>query len=84
MFIIGSNRKLRKKRFLSKMHRLIGPKSPLTVFSELYKDIPIKLIKHICNNDMMFSASIEVRYILKYNYLITKLHFNMLSANVDG
>lgn len=63
------------------MRRLIGPKSPLVVFSELYKDVPIKLVEQqTSNNGMVYSASIEVRYILKYNYLITKFHFNMLTC----
>jgi len=43
------------------MRRLVSPKSPLMVFSELYKDIPIKLTEQLHNNYLIYTASIEVR-----------------------
>lgn len=43
------------------MRRLVCPKSPLMVFSELHKDVPIKLVEQTINNFIVFTASIEVR-----------------------
>lgn len=46
------------------MRRLVCPKSPLMVFSELYKDVPIKLEEMPQNNVVLYTALIEVRKIV--------------------
>jgi len=43
------------------MRRLVSPKSPLMVFSELFKDVPIQLQEHPLNNCMSYTATLEVR-----------------------
>ncbi|XP_025406213.1 double-stranded RNA-specific editase 1 isoform X2 [Sipha flava] len=55
------NKKEQKKRLNARMRRLVCPKSPLMVFSELYKDVPIKLEDRLHNNNfVVFTASIEI------------------------
>ncbi|VVC26497.1 Hypothetical protein CINCED_3A019714 [Cinara cedri] len=54
------NKKEQKKRLNARMRRLVCPKSPLMVFSELYKDVPIKLDEQIHDNCIIFTASIEI------------------------
>jgi len=46
------------------MRRLVTPKSPLMVFSELFKDVPILLQEQTINNVMGYTATFEVRYML--------------------
>lgn len=59
IFII--EKKNRKKKYKALKLRLISPESPLTIFSTLYKNVPIELIEKSYNNYTVFSASIEVR-----------------------
>lgn len=67
IFIVEINKKEQKKRLNARMRRLVCPKSPLMVFSELYKDIPIKLVEQQTHNNFaVYCASVEVRFILKY------------------
>lgn len=81
IFMVEVNKKEQKKRLNARMRRLVCPKSPLMVFSELYKDIPIKLAEQQThNNYAVYSASIEVRYFLKYNYLIGTLFYYMFNT----
>lgn len=69
---IGINKKEQKKRLNARMRRLVCPKSPLMVFSELYKDVAIKLEERQTQTQTsytVYTASIEVRknLILKEN-----------------
>lgn len=64
------------------MRRLVCPKSPLMVFSELYKNVPIKLEEQLNDNYPVFIASIEVKIdlieiLICSNYFITLFHQNM-------
>lgn len=78
IFVIEVNKKEQKKRLNARMRRLVCPKSPLMVFSELYKDVPIKLIEQQPqNNFVVYTASIEV----KYNNLIRKFYFISFKTN---
>lgn len=61
IFSIETSKKEQKKRLNARMRRLVCPKSPLMVFSELYKDVPIKLEEQTQNNFLQYTASIEVR-----------------------
>jgi len=54
------NKKEQKKRLNARMRRLVCPKSPLMVFSELYKNIPITINEESQNNFVMYTASFEV------------------------
>ncbi|XP_022172564.1 uncharacterized protein LOC111035307 isoform X2 [Myzus persicae] len=54
------NKKERKKRLNARMRRLVSPKSPLMVFSELFKDVPIQLQEHSINNVMGYTATLEI------------------------
>uniref|UniRef100_A0A2S2NGM1 DRBM domain-containing protein n=1 Tax=Schizaphis graminum TaxID=13262 RepID=A0A2S2NGM1_SCHGA len=42
------------------MRRLVSPKSPLMVFSELFKDVPIHLQEHPLHNVMSYTATLEI------------------------
>ncbi|VVC44893.1 Double-stranded RNA-binding domain [Cinara cedri] len=53
-------KKEQKKRFNARIRRLICPKSPLKVFSELYSDVPIKLEAQMRGNFVIFIASIMI------------------------
>ncbi|KAL5233817.1 hypothetical protein ACI65C_001227 [Semiaphis heraclei] len=54
------NKKERKKRLNARMRRLVTPKSPLMVFSELFKDVPILLQEQIIDNVMLYIATFEI------------------------
>jgi dsRNA-specific ribonuclease len=55
------NKKEQKKRINARKRSLVCPKSPLMVFYELYKDVPIKLEGRLHNNSFaVFTASIEI------------------------
>ncbi|XP_060854227.1 uncharacterized protein LOC132932054 [Rhopalosiphum padi] len=54
------SKKERKKRLNARMRRLVSPKSPLMVFSELFKDVPIHLQEHPLHNVMSYTATLEV------------------------
>ncbi|XP_015380288.1 PREDICTED: uncharacterized protein LOC107174011 isoform X2 [Diuraphis noxia] len=54
------NKKERKKRLNARMRRLVTPKSPLMVFSELFKDVPIQLQEQTINNVMGYTATFEI------------------------
>ncbi|CAI6377496.1 unnamed protein product, partial [Macrosiphum euphorbiae] len=54
------NKKERKKRLNARMRRLVSPKSPLMVFSELFKDVPIQLQEHSINNVTGYTATLEI------------------------
>jgi len=62
--MIEINKKEQKKRLNARMRRLVSPKSPLMVFSELYKDIPINIEDTPNENGMHYTASFEVSLIL--------------------
>lgn len=62
--LVELNKKEQKKRLNARMRRLVCPKSPLMVFAELYKDVPIKLEEQTHNNCVVFTASIEASQIL--------------------
>lgn len=64
LFLIETNKKEQKKRLNARMRRLVCPKSPLMVFSELYKDVPIVLQEQQTPGYTVYTASIEVRNIL--------------------
>lgn len=72
IFMIEINKKEQKKRLNARMKRLICPKSPLMVFSELYKDVPIQLENTTRNNNLYYTASFIVRLVLNY-YSLYKL-----------
>jgi len=59
--VLEINKKERKKRLNARMRRLVSPKSPLMVFSELFKDVPIQLQEHSINNVTGYTATLEVR-----------------------
>lgn len=63
-FMIEINKKEQKKRLNARMRRLICPKSPLMVFSELYKDVPIQLESTTRNNYLFYTAFFTVRLVL--------------------
>jgi hypothetical protein len=53
------NKKEQKKRLNTRKRSLVCPKSPLMVFYELYKDVPIKLEGRLHNNSfVVFTASL--------------------------
>ncbi|XP_025191758.1 uncharacterized protein LOC112592009 [Melanaphis sacchari] len=54
------SKKERKKRLNARMRRLVSPKSPLMVFSELFKDVPIHLQEHPLHNVMSYTATLEI------------------------
>ncbi|CAI6373224.1 unnamed protein product [Macrosiphum euphorbiae] len=54
------NKKERKKRLNARMRRLVSPKSPLMVFCELFKDVPIQLQEHSINNVTGYTATLEI------------------------
>ncbi|XP_050428020.1 uncharacterized protein LOC126838000 [Adelges cooleyi] len=54
------NKKEQKKKLNAKMRRLICPKSPLMVFSEMCNNVPIKLQENIQTSYTTYIASIEV------------------------
>jgi len=54
-------KKEQKKRLNAKMRRLVTPKSPLMVFSELFKGVPILLQEKTINNVKGYTATFEVR-----------------------
>lgn len=60
IILLEANKKEQKKRLNARMRRLVCPKSPLMVFSELYKDVPIKLDETPRKNSMSYTASFEV------------------------
>jgi len=44
------------------MRRLVSPKSPLMVVSELFRDVPIQLREHRKNNNIIgYTALLDVR-----------------------
>lgn len=63
-FLIETNKKEQKKRLNARMRRLVCPKSPLMVFSELYKEVPILLQERQTPGYTLYTASIEVRLTL--------------------
>ncbi|CAH1726603.1 uncharacterized protein LOC114121455 [Aphis gossypii] len=54
------SKKERKKRLNARMRRLVCPKSPLMVFSELFKDVPIHLQENPLHNVMSYTATLEI------------------------
>lgn len=55
------NKKAKKMRLNARLHRLICPKSPLMVFSELFHNVPIQIVKYPMNNGIRYVAIFEVR-----------------------
>ncbi|XP_008184601.2 uncharacterized protein LOC100573606 [Acyrthosiphon pisum] len=55
-----TNKKERKKRLNARMRRLVSPKSPLMVFSELFNDVPIHLQENTINNVKRYTATLQV------------------------
>ncbi|XP_015376701.1 PREDICTED: uncharacterized protein LOC107170983 [Diuraphis noxia] len=50
-----------KKHLNAQMRRLVSPKTPLMIFSELFKDVPIQLQEHKHNNNVLgYTATIEI------------------------
>lgn len=45
----------------ARVQRLISPKNPLVVFSELFKDVPILLQEHQLTSGVHYTATLEVR-----------------------
>ncbi|XP_060857475.1 uncharacterized protein LOC132935047 [Metopolophium dirhodum] len=54
------SKKEQKKRRNAQMRRLVSPKSPLMVFSELFNDVPIHLQEHSINNVTGYTATLRV------------------------
>lgn len=52
-----------KMQMNAQMRRLVPPKTPLTIFSELFKDVPIQLQAHKINNNVVigYTALLDVR-----------------------
>jgi len=49
----------------AKLRRLIAPKSPLMVYNELFRDVPINVQTHdgdAIQNKIRYTATFEVRY----------------------
>ncbi|XP_008187398.1 uncharacterized protein LOC100169140 isoform X2 [Acyrthosiphon pisum] len=69
------NKKERKKRLNARMRRLVSPKSPLMVFSELFKDVPIQLQEHSINNVTGYTATLEID-----GQMYTANHFSKTQA----
>ncbi|KAE9523948.1 hypothetical protein AGLY_015595 [Aphis glycines] len=53
------NKKEQKKRRNARVRRLVLPKSPLVVFSELFNDVPIHLFEHQLHNVKRYTATFE-------------------------
>lgn len=58
------NKKEQKQRLNARMRRLVSPKSPLIVFHELYKGIPIFVEEEPNESVMRYTASFVVSLIL--------------------
>lgn len=58
------NNSKRKKRRNAEVYRLVSPKTPLMIFSELFKGIPIELQEHSINIVTGYTATIKVRQML--------------------
>ncbi|XP_050063677.1 uncharacterized protein LOC126552786 [Aphis gossypii] len=50
------NKEERRKRLNAQMSRLVYPKSPLVVFSDLFEDVPIHIQEHRLNNVTSYTA----------------------------
>jgi len=59
--VLEISKKEQKKRLNAQMRRLVSPKSPLMVFSELFNDVPIRLQKHSINKVTGYTATLMVR-----------------------
>ncbi|CAI6354671.1 unnamed protein product [Macrosiphum euphorbiae] len=55
-----SSKKERKKRLNARMRRLVSPKSPLTVVSELFNDVPIHFEDQSINNVTGYTVTLQV------------------------
>ncbi|XP_050533424.1 uncharacterized protein LOC126901169 isoform X2 [Daktulosphaira vitifoliae] len=55
------DKKEQKKKINARVRRLVSPKSPLMVFTELYKNVPITLHEPVIqNNCLVYTATIEM------------------------